>query len=63
MRQRRLVEPRDPALGLEAARQLCAMSDVLEVLDFLARQRPQQGQELKNALQDDINAPEFWEIL
>lgn len=47
--------------SLELARQLCAMSDVLEVLKFLAEERPQRGHQTKKALQQDLQAPEFWE--
>jgi hypothetical protein len=37
------------------------MSDVLEVLEFLAQERPQRGREVKKTLQNDLQAPEFWE--
>jgi len=47
--------------SLELARQICAMSDVLEVLEFLAQERPQRGREIKKALHNDLRAPEFWE--
>lgn len=47
--------------SLELARQLCLMCDVLETLEFLAQERPQQGRETKKSLQDDLQAPEFWE--
>ena len=45
----------------ELAEQLCAMCDVLEVLEFLAQERPRQGRQLKKSLRSDLQAPEFWE--
>jgi hypothetical protein len=47
--------------SLELARQVCAMSDVLEILEFLAQERPERGRQTKKALQGKLQAPELWE--
>jgi len=43
------------------AETLCVMSDCLECLEILARERPQKGRETRNALIGDINALELWD--
>jgi hypothetical protein len=47
--------------SLELTQALCVMSDVLEVLEFLAQERPRQGRQMKKTLQCDLQAPELWD--
>jgi hypothetical protein len=45
----------------ELAETLCIMSDLVETLSMMAKERPQRGRETKKALHRDIFAPEIWE--
>lgn len=46
--------------SLELTQTLCEMCDVLETLIFLAQQRPMQGRQTKNALEVDLECPDFF---
>ena len=45
----------------QLAQTLCAMSDVLETLSLLARQRPCAARKTDIALKGDLREPEFWD--